>query len=397
MKIYYHPQISMRSYATNKLLIDNDAQWVKAKEVLEWMKAQGDEIVVNVPSNSVLPLTMQKYCKIMIEESGYDNVGRNRYDFPAAAINKRFEEWQPDIIWLEIPELVANYKSLPIVDKADISVLATFEHFDMRYLLRQIEGYFLADEIVFPSLALFSRFTRMSAEVLSNSRMIELSNINPVIWGNFVCEEEMLRYKSVVKTKVLDRNPNESLRIIFPSRLSDFARTKWASFVSIVGTLIKKGYYIEICNPSESEIPSFLRAYENHKQLKFHSHIMKRDAWLQVIAHSDIAVILYSFDDYYSVGAIELLAAGTKLITLPSQVLDKITRNMKGILFYLDHIIPRDILKKIELAKQTKIAKFQQRKFVDQVSGRAWAREIRLTLENTAITSRTSKDASETN
>jgi len=380
MKIWYHPQISMRSYRTNKLLTNNDAQFIKAKEVLEWIVVRGHHVILNLPRNAELPDNYVRYYNTMMTISGYDNAYRNRYDFSAFDIKERIEYYQPDIIWTEIPEFVNGYRSI-VGD--DIPIVATFEHFEERYILRQIEGFLNADTTVFPTLQLYSRFMTMAEKVLNGVSLTTLSKIHPKVWGNFVSEDEVLSKKHIV-TEKLHRYP-DPLRILFPSRLSDYSRTKWANFLSIIGKLLNKGYRVEICNPSEVEIPPVVDSLKDNANLIFHSNVLNRTQWLNTIARSHVAVILYSFDEFYSVGATELLSMGTKLVTYESQALEGMTKGIKGLLHFIDERSLAHLDLKIESAIITPVIGFDQQLILDRISGKSWAPRIFSTLEKTLM------------
>lgn len=393
MKIWYHPQISMRSYRTNKLLTDNDAQFIKVKEVLEFIKERGHHIILNLPRNAELPNNCGQYCNTLVNVSGYDNAYRNRYDFPAVDIKEKIEFNQPDIIWLEIPEFVVAYRSI-VGD--NIPIVATFEHLEARYILRQIEGFLNADEVVFPTLQLYSNFMKMAEELLNGVSLTTLSRIHPKVWHNFVSEGEMLSMQHVVNKKMYGRSGPQ--RILFPSRLSDYSRTKWANFLSIVSGLLDKGYCVEVCNPSEVETPPLLESMKDNENLIFHSSILDRKQWLDTIARSDVAVILYSFDEFYSVGAAELLSMGTKLVTYKSQALTYIAEGNKGLLHFIDGGALDRLDEEIEKAIATPVIDFDQRLILDKISGLSWAPRIFLTLGEAllSISQNTVKDTIET-
>jgi len=399
MKILYHPQISMRSRATNRLITEHDAQWVKVKEVIRWLDNEGHEVHILLPTNADVPeLVRERQERIAIHFiAGHGNVMRNRYHFGSRRIATVLGSFKPDVVWLEVPELVANYKSI-----TDVPILATFEHFVEEYFWRQYEGFMEAEVRVIPTLELYEVFAEMALERLRTSELERFYAMPLAIWGNFVSEDDLLSVEDFVEAKVrpvpVSATTGLCVNILFPSRLTDYTRTKWAFSLNMIKRLLDKGYTVEICNPSEVEKPKIIRELEtakNGENLVFHTEKMSRREWLETIAYTDVAMMLYSFDRFYSVGAVEMLAAGVKLVTMKSDALSRIAgicrpptppppTDEPGQLFFMDELNEETLVKTIERAVESEVTEYQMDIILARTSGTAWAPEIYKTLKEAA-------------
>lgn len=373
MRILFHPQISMRSRSTDKLITEHDAQWVKAKEVVRWLLYNDNQVRVLLPTNAEVPELMRDKSLLGLHISfisGHGNVKKNRFHFMSKRTELAIQEFDPDIIWLEVPELVANYKSI-----TNVPVLATFEHFLDEYFLRQYEGYLMADARIIPTIELQSTFRDIAIRKLSSIEMEVFDGKSFDIWGNFISKADLLKFSDIIESKM--SIASDKIRILFPSRLTDFSRTKWAVFLSTIRFLLDDGYIVELCNPSEVGKPGIIQELEKEygeKNIVFHSNKMSREQWLETIARTDIALILYSFDEFYSVSAIELLASGVKLITKESHAL----RRIAGIeqLFFVDTIDETSLSRAVKEATICSKHKFDVNGIIKKTSGIAWAEII---------------------
>jgi len=386
MKILYHPQISMRSRATNRLITEHDAQWVKVKEVIRWLDNEGHHVHILLPTNADVPeLVRERRDRIIIHSiAGHGNVMKNRYHFDSRKTMIALKIFEPDVIWLEVPELVANYKSI-----TDIPIVATFEHFVKEYFWRQYEGFMQAEVRVIPTLELYEVFAEMALERLRTPELERFYAMPLTIWGNFISEDDLLSVEGFVEAKIrpLPVLPTAGLcvNILFPSRLTDYTRTKWAFSLNMIKRLLDKGYTVEICNPSEVEKPKIIRELEtakNGENLVFHEEKMSRKEWLETIAYTNVAMMLYSFDRFYSVGAVEMLAAGVKLVTMKSQTLERITDRRQ--LFFMEKLNDEILARTIEDAVKGELLAFDMKKILAKVSSTVWASKIYDTLKEAA-------------
>jgi hypothetical protein len=370
----------MRSIKENRLILEHDAQWTKVKEVLVVLSDEHN-ITVVLPSRMKIPTEYFAAHNIdVVVAGGHGNVMVNRHHFDTEQMPALMNFSKPDVIWLEVPELVANYKSV-----CDIPIVATFEHFVDSYIWRQIEGFSLADIRVIPTKKLFRKFQQMVRGRLQEifwTAVIDGTKIR--YWHNFIAASDIKKNEVVIKRK-WNFAPKVT-KIIFPSRLSDYERTKWANFIECAEDLLIHGYDVEICNPSEVRRPDVISKLQGkgyRGNLIFHDTKMNREQWLQQIAEAHIAFMLYSFDDFYSVGAVELLASGVKLITLYSSFLDNIVDDNDQ-LVYVKAVDKETILEAFYQSVHVPLYEFKYGDIIDKISGEAWALKILETLEEAA-------------
>lgn len=288
MRILFQPQFSMRNYKTGNFSLLSDAHYTRLKPLFRKLERDKVDFLILLPQNRDYDPPFPYF-----ENGFFENVAETR--IKPGKIAKAVETFQPDLIWTEVPEMVGKYREL-----TEAPILASFEHIEEKLVRNQVEGFLEADLKIFPTSLLFMKWVR-----LAKKEGIELpKSKGKIAFFEFFFDFYDIRVRSKKKNSVA-----------FISRLTDKARCKTDLLLNLGEKLTEKGYYVTFFNPTSMERPKELKS-------EFLETPLSREEYLFRLSTSEYVIIPYSFDDYYSVGMVESIASGCKLLSPRSKFFD---------------------------------------------------------------------------
>ena len=309
MRIMYYPQISMRSYATGKWLLDSASQLIRMTAMARTLRRKGNY----VQWLYVLPYFSQMdtgtfpgwdYDNIETFQLGWpENAAASRCWFDLEGMEAAIVRFDPDVVINEQPEHSVAFKHLQ--QTYDFKLVSSYVHVpwyedDWEYprwdAIRQMSG-FCADAVAFQSSMEMAHFLEASGGNL-------LDMPDNFIWDWLI---DMLDHVHSDKIRTAF---DVAVSFTYPGRTSDVARTKFDVVITAWERFhnLRQNTELRILDPNQS-----CGAIEQDGVIcDISGSNNKRASYLEKLRKTDVVI---SLGPTVSIGLAEAAASGCALIT----------------------------------------------------------------------------------